>query len=468
MKTAAFLLSLLLSTTASAQQTGAVDAYVREEMKKHLVPGLAYVIVDSSHPVQAGAFGKSGRGDAAMTTDTPMMAGSLSKMFTATAALQLVDQGRLELDTPVQRYLPWFRVADAAASKLITVRHLLNQTSGLPTLAPRAKGESPSLEDHVRALADAQLAAPPGSRHIYSSPNYLVVGLLIEKISGKSFADYLQEHIFRPLGMTRTFVDAELAQQAGLAAGHNIWFGVPLRSTYRHERDRLPTAGIITTARDLGRFASMHLAGGASGGVRILSPEMTAVSHKGAVSSGPFAYAMGWREGDTAGTPSLWHGGALPSYRGAVVLLPERNRAVIVLTNSSSMFADHTREIASGMTALITGAQPRPMYRPLRQAYTFIAVAAAVLLALQLRSIVRAARVARNAGRAVIGTTVVFDFGVPLLALLLVPRFTKISWKGMYEGAPDIVTVLAVLMVLAFVAGIVKLVTARSFRARSE
>jgi CubicO group peptidase (beta-lactamase class C family) len=466
MRVVVAVLAVLACSSLHGQDLRGIDAWMKEEMRAHLVPGAAMVITDASSIVHSGAWGKSGNGDSPVTIDTPFVIGSLSKMFTATAVLQLVEQGRVELDAPVQRYLPWFRVADAELSKKITVRHLLNQTSGLPTLAPRARGARPLLEDHVRALAAAELSSMPGRRHIYSSPNYLVAGLIVEKVSGVSFGTYLQRSIFAPLGMTRTFVTENEARGAGLARGHNIWFGMALPSSYEPEADRLPTASIITTARDLSRFAAAHLGGGALGSARILSPALTALSHKGAAPAGGFSYAMGFREGETAGAPSLWHGGSLPSYRGAVVLLPQKGRAIVVLTNSSSMFADHSREMAGGIAAILDGREPVRMYRPLKSTYTFIAIGAALLLLLQVRSMVRAARTAKSAHRTVIATTLIFDFGIPLLAFFLVPRLTKISWKGMYEGAPDLVALIALLLTLAVITGVIKVIQSRKERGR--
>ncbi|MEO6323782.1 MAG: serine hydrolase domain-containing protein, partial [Thermoanaerobaculia bacterium] len=122
--------AILVASVAGAQEFREIDSYVRDEMKRHIVPGMALVITDSSQTLYSGAWGRSGAGQAAMSIDTPMVVGSLSKMFTATAVLQLVERGSVALDAPVQRYLPWFRVADAEASGKITIRHLLNQTSG--------------------------------------------------------------------------------------------------------------------------------------------------------------------------------------------------------------------------------------------------------------------------------------------------------------------------------------------------
>jgi CubicO group peptidase (beta-lactamase class C family) len=434
--------------TGTSESFAAVDRYVEARLADHRVPGAALVIVQNGAEVHARAFG-SARGSAAMTVDTPLVIGSLSKAFTATAVMQLVEEGRVELDAPVQRYLPQFRLADAQAASQITVRQLLHQTSGIPTSAARAEPrDGLTLADHVAALAKTTPVSPPGTAHVYASPNYQILGLLVERVSGKTYAGYLQERIFTPLGMTRTFTRVEAARAAGLADGHNLWFGMPVRSSYQHEPDRLPTASIITSARDLGRFASAQL----GNGTPLLDAGSRRVMQTGVAEAEGFKYAMGWREGTTAGVASLWHGGALPSYRGAVVLIPERNLGIVLLTNSSTLFADHTREIAAGTVALLHGKPPVAHARPLRHTYMIIAAAATVLLILNVRSAFRAWR---RRGRPPALWSIVFSgLVVPAALLLAVPRWMSISWRAMYESAPDITTTVGVLVILAIVTAI--------------
>lgn len=452
----AIVATIALSTSASSWDP--VDRYLESEMKRHRIPGAALVVVERGEIVHAAARGNASSGKA-MTIDTPIVIGSLSKAFTATAILQLVERGKVNLDAPVRDYVPWFRVSDEEASARITVRQLLNQTSGIPTMAPRAKGEDPTLEDHVRALSGAELAAKPGERHIYASPNYQVAGLIVERVSGEPFGQYIRRHIFEPLGMKQSFVDIKEAERAGLATGHNLFFGFAVPSTYAWEPDRLPTASIITTARDLARFASSHL----GSGPQLLGPDTLPIAHRGSAPAEGFSYAMGWREGTTAGFPSLWHGGALPSYRGAVVLLPGEQRAVVVLTNSSSMFADQTREIASGVVALTNGREPAVLFRSLRRTYLFAALIAVLLVGLQVRAIFRARKV--KASRKTLLLTVVFDFGVPLATILFLPAIVKMPWRAMVDGMPDLVAFIAVMLALSVGSGIVKL--QRGWRAGS-
>ena len=117
----------------------AIDAYVEGQMRRLNIPGVSLAIVEGDKIVHLRGFGRARPGGEAPTPQTPFFIGSLTKSFTALAVMQLVEAGKIELDAPVQRYLPWFRVADPQASAQMTVRHLLNQTSGLPLLPADAR-----------------------------------------------------------------------------------------------------------------------------------------------------------------------------------------------------------------------------------------------------------------------------------------------------------------------------------------
>ena len=415
----------------------AIDRYVAQRMADQLVPGLALVVIRNGKVVHRRGFGE-------LDTTQPIIIGSLSKAITATAVMTLVEDGRIALDAPMQRYLPGQRFDDPDMQS-VTVRQLLNQTSGIPAEAARAEGRDATLAAHVEALQRVRLVATPGQRHIYSSPNYQLLGRIVEVVSGQSFGAYVQARILDPLRMTSSSVTG--AEHA--AAGHNIWWGVPGPSTYRWEPGRLPTASIVASADDLGRFVLSQL----GEGPRILSAESLEILHRGVGKTDYFSYAMGWRAGTTAGVPSLWHGGALPSYRGAVVMLPRSKSGVIVLTNMSTMFGDHTREIAAGVVALM---EQRPLPeagRPLRHVYIAIAAGCLLLFLLGVWGLARAIR--RPGGNK--WKIVAFDLLLPVAAIVAVPRFVHVSYSAMWEGSPDITLTLAVAVLLGFATAWVKL-----------
>ncbi len=437
MKSLRILLLLLASPCVVASTMPEVDRYVEARMADHLVPGLALVVIRDGKVVHRRGFGE-------LETSQPIIIGSLSKAFTATAVMTLVEEGRIELDAPVRRYLPGMKFEDPQM-RAVTVRHLLNQTSGLPANAPRASAQDASLAEHVAALQGVQLVSTPGRNHVYSSPNYQLLGRMVEVASGQSFGDYVQAHVLDPLQMTSSSTSG--AEHA--APGHNLWWGLPGPSTYRWEPGRLPTASMVVSADDMARFVLWQLGDGPP----ILSDESRTLMHRGVGKSEYFSYAMGWREGTTAGVPSLWHGGAVPSYRGAVVILPQSRSAVIVLTNMSTMFADHTREIAAGVVASMEQ-RPRPEgFRPLRHVYTVVAAGSLLLLGFAVRGLVRAVR--KPAGKK--WKLIAFDLLLPVAAILAAPRLFHVSYRAMWEGAPDITLTVAVVVLLGVVAAVLNL-----------
>jgi len=202
----------------------ALDSYLAGQIRSNRIPGAALAVVQGGQVVHTQGYGEATAGRP-MTPTTPMFIGSVSKSFTAVAVMQLVEQGRVSLDAPVQQYLPYFTLRNPQQASKITVRHLLNQTSGLaPASLPNdALSEDASLRQAVDLLADATLVAEPGSAFLYCNHNYTLLGLLVETVSGESYGDYIQNHIFTPLGMEQSYISKSDAVQAGLAQGYNLF-----------------------------------------------------------------------------------------------------------------------------------------------------------------------------------------------------------------------------------------------------
>ena len=220
------------AATATAN-AAAVDAYIEQQMRRLKMPGVALAIVEGDRIVHLRGFGRSRPGGKAPSPQTPFVLGSTTKSFTALAVMQLVEAGKIELDAPVQRYLPWFRVAEPQASARMTVHHLLNQTSGLPMLPGMIlladlDESSGAAERQARALSRLKLTRPAGAAFEYSNLNYNLLGLIVEAASGESYAEYLQRHIFAPLGMSHSYTSRAAAKQDGLAVGHRYWLAHPV------------------------------------------------------------------------------------------------------------------------------------------------------------------------------------------------------------------------------------------------
>src|SRR5688572_3349558 len=210
------LLACLASSTAFASSTqatvpdfAAIDAYVEAQMKDIRLPGVALGIIRGDQIVYLKGYGVADPSGRAVTPQTPFWLASLAKPVTALAVMQLVESGKVELDAPVQRYLPYFRLADEQAAAALTVRHLLNHTSGISRATGDEKFPSQASfdwtpEQRVRELSDNAVTHPVGATFEYSNVNYAILGLIVETVSGQSFESYVQEHIFNPLEMSQS------------------------------------------------------------------------------------------------------------------------------------------------------------------------------------------------------------------------------------------------------------------------
>ncbi|HWN29187.1 MAG TPA: serine hydrolase domain-containing protein, partial [Actinomycetospora sp.] len=209
------VVALLVSATAvdaapsrAAPDPAALDRYLAGARAATGLPGMAVAVTHGPDVVHLAGFGTDGNGGP-VTPSTRFRIASLSKSFTAAAVLRLAEARRIALDAPVRRYLPGFATADADASARITVRHLLNQTSGIAdTGFPSITADEQDLERRVASLRSARPVSEPGTEFHYSDPNYQVLARVIEVVTGEPWAQYLAREVFAPLGMTRTLATA--------------------------------------------------------------------------------------------------------------------------------------------------------------------------------------------------------------------------------------------------------------------
>jgi CubicO group peptidase (beta-lactamase class C family) len=362
-----------------------IDAFVESERQASGIPGIALAIVNLNGALHVRGFGHDGRGKP-IGADTPFPIGSLTKSFTALLIRQAIDAGQLDADAPVQRYLPWFRVADAQASARITLRHLLNQTSGFTRaagMAPLLRHSEASIGDLARDLAMLRLERDPGERYEYSNLNFVLLGAVLEELSGRRWHELVQDRVLRPLGMSHSHTDHERARQAGMTALHRMWFGWPVSQQPWFAPGLAPTGSLAASAGDMAAYLRMLLAAGEGPSGRVASAE--AVRQLQAPASPParshllsadfaFRYGEGWFVGPFgAAADARWHLGNLPSFAAWMVLLPETRQAVVVLINANSElpFGDVNAVMSRlpiGVVNMLRG-QPPPTGPSLREAY---------------------------------------------------------------------------------------------------
>ena len=444
----------------------AIDRYVEAQRRAQRVPGMALAVVQDGEVVHLRGFGAAGPSGHPVTPQTPFLIGSLTKSVTALAVMQLVEAGRLELDAPVQRYLPWFRVADEDASARITLRHLLYQTSGLPAgagdagIAAGDAGDG-ALEREVRALRSVALAGPVGATHRYSNANYVVLGLMVQTAAGQSYEAYVQERILRPLGMRRSYTSKAEARAHGLASGHRYWFGVPVASDLPYPRGVLPAGYLIASAEDMARYLAFIQRGG-QGGERgeaaVLSPAGVAeLVRPGAAAGGPEAfYAMGWGVVQDGDLRVIGHAGETFDFRATMGFVPERGLGMVLLMNADTALGrGRLTGIADGVYDLLLGREPAApaATAPATGLYALLVGIVLVQGAGMGRSLVALRRwparpERRPRGRSGIGRHVALPLATNLawaaLTLLLLPRLLGGSLALMTLQLPDVAALLLV------------------------
>ncbi|MFN2341007.1 MAG: serine hydrolase domain-containing protein, partial [Halanaerobium sp.] len=234
---------------------------IQQSIEKNRIPGLAISAVKNGEIVYSRGFnGSWSDSKKEITSETPFYIGSISKSFTALAIMQLVEAGQIDLDSPVQNYLNDFRVDMAGFKEIITVRQLLHHQSGLTE--EEYFNDLPddlSIEAGVEDLYGMSLSHNPGTSFSYFNPNYNMLGLIIEEVSGQSYKNYLSENILRPLEMNNTYLSDEGA--AKVISGHGAVFSIPVEREEKYKNYALPAGYIISTVDDMANYLLYQLSG---------------------------------------------------------------------------------------------------------------------------------------------------------------------------------------------------------------
>ncbi|EAQ27921.1 hypothetical protein NAP1_10012 [Erythrobacter sp. NAP1] len=321
-----FLASALSANTTSSR----IDAFVEAELPQSAAPGLAYARVENGE-ITTKAFGERTKGGGeSVSSETLFPVGSVTKSFTALAIMQLVEAGELTLDDSVSQHLSAFATGPARG---VTVRQLLNHTSGFSTvqgnnLHGNADASQFGLVEYAEQLAQMGPANAPGVVWEYSNANYQILGAVIEEKSGQRYPDYIDERIFKPLGMTSSIVVSG-PNPAGLATGHRPWFGsVRAYGSGEGYPINAPAGGIVASAEDMGRYLAMWL----NGEDDILSAEKKTAMVTSSGPASPF-YGLGWSIDADRG--AVYHTGLVPGAEALASFRPAEKKGVVVLVNAN-------------------------------------------------------------------------------------------------------------------------------------
>jgi len=324
----------------NAKQTfiEALETEVPGLMEKLHIPGISVGIIHDNEITDIKNYGYANKKEhEVVQNNTHFQVGSISKSLTAWGVMKLVEQGKVELDAPVEQYLTKWELPDNKFDKKITIRQLLSHTSGLaeqnytgykeyeklPTIEASLSGEAP----YVRSL---EIITEPGSEFIYSGGGYTVLQLVVEEVTGTSFNEFMKEEILHPLGMVHSTFEWDEYSQMKMAQGYNL-FGYPQAERFYTEKS---AAGLYTTVEDLSNFVMGSIY--KSDGNNVLSLESLELMHTSEQINGqPIRYGLGHNmftmlSGDLA----ISHNGTNVGWNSQYFVLPEKGEGIVILTNS--------------------------------------------------------------------------------------------------------------------------------------
>ena len=317
-----------------------LEWHIPQQMKKFDVPGVSIALVDGDRIVWSRGFGYADREKRIpASAQTVYQAGSISKVITATAVMQQVEQGLIDLDGPIQKYLPEFSIQSRWGNHpQLTPRALLSHHSGLPTYYLKGFFSDKSLDSLMKELKPEHLAYPPGRVFNYSNLGPDLMGLAMERISGRPFVEHMQGALLDRIGMLHSSFTMTPAIQPLMARGYvdnDASDPVTVRD--------VPAGSLLSSVDDLARYMQFVFAGGNVEGQHVLGVNYLTAMFEPQYPDSPLnfdqRFGLGWMLSGLrihGGGTTAWHNGSTKAFMSQIALLPEKRLGVVVLANSDT------------------------------------------------------------------------------------------------------------------------------------
>ncbi|MEJ3738045.1 serine hydrolase domain-containing protein [Bacillus tropicus] len=438
-----------------------LDKYVEKFIKAQNIPGAAVAIVHNKDVFFTKTWGITGESEKKVTSKTPFAIGSISKSLTALAIVKLIEDKKIKLEDPVQRYLPWFKLKDSQISSTITIQHLLTHTSGISTyegllLSDKQSKSSTALKENVMKLSNVKVTAPPSEKYQYSNANYMVLGALIEEVTNDTYSSYMEKHVFRLLNMNGAAASKETAYEKGYLTGYQSWFGIPRKSVVSYDNAGVPYGYITANLEDMIQFImflnrqenpqflkqeNMDL---------YLSPLYKINSEK--------SYGFGLRTTNINESETMiWHSGSTPDARAEIFTLNKSGWSGVILTNKNHVLEETAlSELKKGIISILNGEEPVdiPKNIPLIQIVLLLVTLILFIISIMLIKKYKHMKSVKKLIWLFIGSLSL------LLSIIFIPLLTYSTsspWRTIKIFAPDVALVTSIIVTLLAANGLISI-----------
>ncbi|MDH8678286.1 serine hydrolase domain-containing protein [Fusibacter bizertensis] len=449
-----------------------IEQYIKEKMSEGKIPGLSIAIVENDEVLYQKGFGKTGNGRSDVTVDSTFITGSITKSFTALAARQLIGQNLMKETDEVKKYIPWFTLSKPDG-EAIKVKDLMNHTSGLlpasgeEAYTYNAKYSLKTLTEEINRSEHTQYLFENDAQ--YSNLNYIILGHLVEVVTGKSYTEYVQGNILKPLNMSTSGFENSLE---GITAGHRIVYGFTMKTEVPYPSGLVSSNYLVSNISDLSKYIMLLLNNGYTKSDQSIFQDNVLYPIDVSLEPGQPYYDILWNQNNSTsqGNYNGFYGaiGSTPNYNSAMLINQEKRLGIIILTNQSNPYnipAITAQTIANDITDILLDQTPYVFESKSQISMWFFPIFAFVLTIFMLNEIIKTYRILLDTrksknfeGIKYIHGMEIFRGIISLIAYFGFPIVFDNSWRFFVAANPEVVLPILWIIVINILSVITTLV----------
>lgn len=439
----------------------ALDKYIEKFIKEQNIPGASVAIVHNKDVFFTKTMGITGESEKKVTSKTPFAIGSISKSLSALAIVKLIEDKKLKLEDPVQRYLPWFKLKDPQTSSTITIQHLLTHTSGISTyeglaLSDKQSKNSTALQENVMKLSNLKLTAPPGEKYQYSNANYIILGALIEAVTNETYSSYMEKHIFQPLNMNGAAASKETAYEKGYLTGYQSWFGIPRKSVVSYDNAGAPYGYITANLEDMIQYIMFlnrqeHTQFLKKENIDLYLSSLYKINSEK-------SYGFGLRTTNiNKGDKMIWHSGSTPDARAEIFILNKSGWSGVILTNKNHVLEEPALSVLkNGIISILNGKEPidPPKNIPFTQSVMSIVIFVLFITSIMLIKKYKHKKTVKKLNWLFVGNLFLL---VSIIFIPILTYSTSSPWRTIKIFAADVAFLTSIIVILLAMNGLISI-----------